>query len=99
MTDLTEVLARAMATADELDPNEDPNYVDGTIYTQVAHPPGTRLWNRYARKARAQLAALDAAGYQIVPKDFTGDDGVLRLHLEFDPKTKAPVWVAAAPKP
>lgn len=58
MSEMVERVARTLAKIDGFDPDEDPNYVDGKIYTQVAHPPGTRLWNRYERKARAAIAAM-----------------------------------------
>jgi hypothetical protein len=61
MTDLTEVLARAMCEergAGGLNGIARQRYVD-------------EQWERYDDDAKACLAALDAAGYQIVPKEPT----------------------------
>ena len=58
MSGMVERVARALAIEDRLDPDEDPNYVNGKIKTEVAYPPEARLWWRYRRKARAAIEAM-----------------------------------------
>lgn len=56
--DEVERVARALAIADGLDPDEDPNYVDGELWTCVAFPPDARLWWRYRAKAITAIKAM-----------------------------------------
>jgi len=57
--DTLEKVARALAIEDRLDPDEDPNYVNGIIETEVAYPPEARLWWRYQRKAKVAIEATE----------------------------------------
>lgn len=55
---MVERVARALAKADRLEPDEDPNYVSQYMMTDMAYPPEARLWWRYIPKAKAAIAAM-----------------------------------------
>jgi len=83
--ELVEALARALAAAEGVDPNGDPNeMLDGTR-TNVAYPTSARLWWRYTRHAYTVMATLGKLRLVIVPREPTE----AMLNAESDPTDRS----------
>lgn len=98
MTDLTELGARALYELEKSGPFRSLLFGDPPAsYEEVAEP----CKEEWRKKVRAILAALDAAGYQIVPKEPTVEmqAAAIRPHGDvafYDEIYRA--MLAAAPK-
>lgn len=69
MSDIVEVMARAIAFSDGTDPDNEhfPFHADPAL--NEAHP----AWHDYKNHADSAIAALAAAGFALVPRDPTGE--------------------------
>lgn len=73
MTDPVEVMARAHCVADGKDPDGDFRIGETATLSVAVERGKEQLWRVKVRRMRAMIAALDAAGWAIVPKEATAE--------------------------
>lgn len=84
---LIEHVVRVLCKLDRLDPDEDPNYIDGKVYTSMAHLPEARLWWRYREKAKTAIEAIQSYKHTVdIHTTITGAE-----HPDVNPFTGEPL--------